>query len=132
MAQVGDGTDFGGRLRRLRETRGVTLRDIAKATNHSLAQLEALERNEISRLPGGIFLRGIVRSYAQQVGADPETMLQEFMATVPAESVAMSSQQVYQSDYEHAISSPWRSVVIGFAAFLIVTLVVALVWYFLG
>ena len=131
MVRVGESADFGARLRRLRETRGITLRHIAEATNHSLAQLEALERNDIGRLPGGIFLRGIVRSYAQQVGADPETTLQEFMATVPAESVAMSSQQVYQSDYEQATASSWRGIAIAVVV-LVAIVVVAAGWYFVG
>src|SRR5690349_12093949 len=130
MRQLEETTDFGGRLRRMRETRGVTLRQIAQATNHSLAQLEALERNDIGRLPGGIFLRGIVRSYAQQIGLDPEATLQEFTATVPAESVAMSSQQVYQSDYEQAVATSWGGVVIGVLALVAVTLTALGVWYF--
>lgn len=72
--------DFGGRLKRLREDRGVTLRAIAERTKVSVSVLEALERNDISRLPGGIFSRGIVRAYAEQVGAEPDAAVREFAA----------------------------------------------------
>ena len=59
---------FGGRLRDARERRGMSLRQIANATKISVAVLEALERNDISKLPGGIFGRAFVRSYAIEVG----------------------------------------------------------------
>jgi len=54
----------------------VSLRQIANATKISIAALEALERNDISRLPGGIFSRAFVRSYAVEVGLDPETTIE--------------------------------------------------------
>ena len=79
--------DFGGKLRAARERRGVSLRQIANATKISVAVLEALERNDISRLPGGIFGRAFVRSYAVEVGLDPETTIQDFIAQFPADSV---------------------------------------------
>jgi len=72
--------DFGKTLREARERRGVTLRQIANATKLSVGQLEALERNDVAKLPGGIFSRGIVRSYATQVGLDPEKTIQDFIA----------------------------------------------------
>src|SRR6185369_9992514 len=58
--------DFGSRMRRLREQRGVSLRDIAERTKISVTTLEALERNDIARMPGGIFSRAIVRAYAHE------------------------------------------------------------------
>jgi cytoskeleton protein RodZ len=73
-------SDFGARLREARERRGVSLRDIATHTKLSVALLEALERNDTSRLPGGIFARAFVRSYAAEVGLDPEETVREFVA----------------------------------------------------
>jgi cytoskeletal protein RodZ len=72
-------TDFGGKLRTAREARGISLRQIAATTKISVPALEALERNDISRLPGGIFSRAIVRSYAVEVGLDPEVTVHEFL-----------------------------------------------------
>src|SRR5881396_4345341 len=79
--------DFGTKMKRARERRGVSLRQIANATKISVAALEALERNDISRLPGGIFSRAFVRSYAIEVGLDPEATIQEFIAQFPHDSV---------------------------------------------
>ena len=75
--------DFGGRMKRLREERGVELREIAETTKISVSVLEALERNDISRLPGGIFSRGFVRAYAAQIGADPDIAVRDFIARFP-------------------------------------------------
>jgi cytoskeletal protein RodZ len=79
--------DFGARLREARERRGLSLRAIADATKISVRALEALERNDISRLPGGIFSRAFVRAYALEVGLDPEQTIAEFITRFPHDSV---------------------------------------------
>jgi cytoskeleton protein RodZ len=73
---------FGTKLKRAREASGVALRDIAISTKISVAALEALERNDYSRLPGGIFSRAFIRGYATAVGLDPESTVQEYLAEV--------------------------------------------------
>jgi cytoskeleton protein RodZ len=83
--------DFGSVLREARERRGLSLRQISVATRISIHALEALESNDISQLPGGIFSRGFVRGYAEQVGLDPEETVREFIARFPVESVTYGS-----------------------------------------
>ena len=78
--------DFGARLREARERRGISLRHISTKTKISLAALEALERDDISRLPGGIFSRAIVRSYALEVGLAPDSTVDEFIERFNQES----------------------------------------------
>jgi cytoskeleton protein RodZ len=92
---------FGSRLRDAREGKGITLRQIANATKISMRALEALERNDISRLPGGIFTRAFVRSYAIEVGLEPEETIREFIAQFPHDSVTAghpTSAQIGDSD----------------------------------
>ena len=72
-------SDLGSRLKQARQQRGVSLRDIATATKISVVALEALERNDYSRLPGGIFSRAFVRAYALAVGVEPEEAVNEFL-----------------------------------------------------
>ena len=64
--------DLGARLKRAREERGLPLSDIANRTKISVTALDALERNDLSRLPGGIFGRAFVRAYATELGLDPD------------------------------------------------------------
>ena len=71
--------DFGARLRDARERRGIPLRQISERTKISIAALEALERSDASRLPGGIFARSFVRSYATEVGLDADSILEDFL-----------------------------------------------------
>ena len=80
--------DFGANLRQARERRGVSLRQIADSTKISMGALEALERNDIARLPGGIFVRAFVRAYSAEVGLDPEQTVREFLAQCSLEGVA--------------------------------------------
>ncbi len=99
MAAIkGSEGDFGSRMRRAREQRGVSLRQIADATKISVSQLEALERNDISRLPGGIFSRAFVRSYAAEVGVDPEQTVRDFLSQFPHDSVTAGSPHVIVDD----------------------------------
>lgn len=71
--------DFGGKLRQARERRGISLRQISASTKIAAAALDALEKNNISKLPGGIFSRAFVRSYAVEVGLDPDETVKEFL-----------------------------------------------------
>jgi cytoskeletal protein RodZ len=128
MVQVEQSADFGIRMRLVRESRGITLRDIATTTNLSVAQLEALERNDIARLPGGIFLRGIIRSYAQQIGLDPESTLLEFISSQPSDSGVIGTPQVYQSDYERSNASRPRGFVSMSVLALVAIVVAGIVW----
>ena len=84
-------------MKRQREERGVPLRRIADTTKISVSALEALERNDISRLPGGIFSRAFVRSYAIEIGLDPEQTVREFLVQFPHDSVTVGSPHVRQS-----------------------------------
>ena len=100
--------DFGSRLREARERRGITLRQIANATKISVGVLDALERNDISRLPGGIFGRAFVRSYAVEVGLDPETTIRDFMTTFPNDSVTAGHPTSERNDDFELLESDCR------------------------
>ena len=92
MTTVDKGSgDFGIRMKRAREERGVSLRQIADVTKLSVRALEALERNDISQLPGGIFSRAFVRSYASEIGLDPEQTVRDFLARFPDDSLSAGS-----------------------------------------
>lgn len=70
---------FGDSLRRERELRQITLREISEATKINHRYLEALERNDFRHLPGGVFNKGFVRAYAQYVGIDPDRMVLSYL-----------------------------------------------------
>jgi transcriptional regulator with XRE-family HTH domain len=80
---------FGERLKRERELREVTVKEIASATRIAPKFLEALENEDWNKLPGGVFGRGFVRSIARYLGLSEENLLSDYdlargEASVPA------------------------------------------------
>lgn len=72
-------TSFGEELKRERELRDISLKEISEATKISIRFLEALEQNNFDILPGGIFNRGFIRSYARFIGIDGEEMVNAYL-----------------------------------------------------
>ncbi len=72
-------SSFGETLKRERESRQISLREISEATKINIRYLDALERNEFRHLPGGVFNKGFVRAFAQFVGVDPEAMVAAYL-----------------------------------------------------
>lgn len=75
--------DFGPQLRVEREWRGITLDELAAMTNVSVDLWEALERNDFSRWPSGVFARAFVRDYARAVGLDADAVVNDFCRYFP-------------------------------------------------
>lgn len=122
---------FGGKLREARERRGISLRQIANATKISIGALEALERNQLSRLPGGIFSRAFVRSYAIEVGLDPDATIQEFIAQFPRDSLTAGHSASEHSEDDEALESH-RRLASAFLRLLAVSLPIAGVVLYYG
>jgi cytoskeletal protein RodZ len=97
MREATEVASFGENLRRAREARNMTLQEIAASTKISTRALQALEDERFELLPGGIFNKGFVRSYARAVGLDEEKAVAEYLAAamVPTPELdmhALSSQ----------------------------------------
>jgi len=69
---------FGEELRREREIRGISLKEIADSTKISKRFLEAIERNDHKTLPAPVFTRGFVREYARYLGLNSEEMVNRY------------------------------------------------------
>jgi cytoskeleton protein RodZ len=71
--------EFGNQLRSERVSRGIEIEEISESTKISSRYLSALEDDQFEQLPGGVFNKGIVRSYARFVGLDEEFWVSRFM-----------------------------------------------------
>ena len=69
---------FGEELRREREIRGISLKEIADATKISKRFLEAIERNDHKTLPAPVFTRGFVREYARYLGLNADDIVNRY------------------------------------------------------
>ncbi len=65
----------GATLRAAREEQGLKVADVAERIKFSVRQVEALEADDLARLPQGTFLRGFIRSYARALHLDESVLL---------------------------------------------------------
>jgi cytoskeletal protein RodZ len=71
------------RLRLHRERRRLTLDQIARLTRVRRELFEALEQNDLSLWPRGLYARAWIRQYSTLVGLDPEETVDEFCRLFP-------------------------------------------------
>jgi cytoskeletal protein RodZ len=83
---------FGNELRIERERRKITLETICSVTKVSVRHLQALEAGNLAELPGGVFRKGIVRSYLTAVGLEEDAWLERFDATLRSSTAAESEE----------------------------------------
>lgn len=74
--------NFGSYLKHERELRGVPLEEIAGTTKIHIRFLKALEENSFDELPGEVFVKGFIRSYANTIGSDVEEILNIYKESV--------------------------------------------------
>ena len=124
---------FGSCLRRAREKRQLSLRDVASATKIPRTTLELIEASSLDDLPADVFVRGFIRSYARVVGTDENEPLHGFeralnarrdaehaRSTAPVVDPAM----VAATSVDDEISTPRRGG-LGLAVFVIILLLIA-------
>jgi len=70
---------LGEKLRQAREERGISLTEVAEQTRISPQYIEAIERDDYKPLPGGIFNKGFVKSFAKYVGVDENEALADYL-----------------------------------------------------
>jgi cytoskeleton protein RodZ len=74
-----ESVSFGNWLRRQRELREISLREIADVTKISIRYLEALEQDRFDVLPAPVFAKGFLREYARYVGLDPDEVVNSYL-----------------------------------------------------
>jgi cytoskeletal protein RodZ len=81
---------LGEKLRQAREERGITLSEVAEQTRISPLYIESIENDDYRSLPGGIFNKGFVKSFAKYVGVDEHEALQDYanLAANPNNQIA--------------------------------------------
>ncbi|HEX9458712.1 MAG TPA: RodZ domain-containing protein [Thermoanaerobaculia bacterium] len=98
--QVSELASFGEELRREREIRGISLKEIADATKISKRFLEAIERNDHKTLPAPVFTRGFVREYARYLGLNAEEMVNRY------NFAAVGDDRIEQSSHLDRLTTP--------------------------
>jgi cytoskeleton protein RodZ len=124
---------FGEKLRRERLKRKISLDDIAAVTKIGTRSLKALEDENFSILPGGIFNKSFVRAYARFLGMNEEAAVADYLAAaneqpVSVETIAAQSAMAKASRLaaEQASQAPNRSGLYRAAGFLVIAVAVAI------
>ncbi|MCA1609259.1 MAG: helix-turn-helix domain-containing protein, partial [Acidobacteria bacterium] len=69
---------LGEKLRQAREDRGISLSEVAEHTRISSLYISSIEKDDYKPLPGGIFNKGFIKSYARYIGIDEQEALQDY------------------------------------------------------
>lgn len=83
---------LGEKLRQAREARGITISEVADQTRISPLYIESIEKDDYSPLPGGIFNKGFVKSFAKYVGVDEQEALQDYQKLVGSQTSSIDEE----------------------------------------
>lgn len=120
--RAGTASSLGAQLRSARETHKVTLRQISEQTRIQMRYLEAIESDDFSQLPGGIFNRSFIKAYARQVGFNEDEALEAYNRTAreqgaPSDEEMPTSYQPRVYTNGDSTRSPWVNLL--FAALIV-------------
>src|SRR5688572_9163059 len=104
---------FVTRLRRHRQKSRISLDDIAAEMRVKRELLEALENNDLTEWPRGLYARALIRTYASAVGLDPLDTVDEFCrlfphgdrrasATIQEIAAIVAAPSEYRDEFTHA------------------------------
>ncbi len=90
---------LGEKLRQAREERGVSISEVAEQTRISALYLECIENDDYRTLPGGIFNKGFVKSFAKVVGIDEQEALQDYTQLIANQGSPVADEpKTYRSE----------------------------------
>src|SRR5207237_2961383 len=75
-------------LETIRRNRGISLAQIAQSTKISVRSLEAIERGDFRKLPGGIYNTSYIRQYARAIDYDESAILSYYHQAMGASESA--------------------------------------------
>ncbi len=116
-------TSFGEYLKRERELREISLREVSDETKVSYRYLEALEEDNRSRLPAEVFIKGFIRSYAGYIGLDPDEAILRYQEHQKTVEISGDVKRISPDDHPSEVGEKEKA---GLGKFLIVLVIGAL------
>src|SRR5947208_13913796 len=80
-------------LATIRQNRGISLEEIARSTKIGVRSLEAIERGEFRKLPGGIYNTSYIRQYAKAIDFDESEILASYYSVMGINPAAEESEE---------------------------------------
>ncbi|MBI4277105.1 MAG: helix-turn-helix domain-containing protein [Armatimonadetes bacterium] len=111
---------MGERLRKARESRGMTLEDVEAVTKVRARFLAAIEEERFDLLPAQVYGRGFIRLYARAVGLDESVLLSSFAHVLPPDRSTVLAKPILEVPIEPAASRSWWRRYVMYAATIVV------------
>jgi len=116
---------IGSDLRRARTRREIELSEVEAATRIRVRFLSAIENEEWDALPGGVYTRGFIRTYASFLGLDGDRIVDDYRREV--EGVSAGGQDMPAPPAAAGVDGKWRRRAgVGWLALAAVVLVAAI------
>jgi cytoskeleton protein RodZ len=134
----GESGSFGAWLRRQREMREISLRDIADRTKISRRYLEAMEADRFDLLPAPLFAKGFLREYARYVGLSPDDVVNHYLsvyhpeqlATDPKEDTRVRTRPKQVDPGQPPVRRNWsQGLILALAGLILLILIAAAAWF---
>jgi cytoskeletal protein RodZ len=125
------GETLGVQLRRAREARNLTLREVSDQTRITRRHLEAIESDDYKQLPGGIFNRSFVKAFARAVGYGEDEAVRAYqkVARESGESFDDAPPTTRQASRIYMDDAPSRSPLLTALLSLVILAVISLAAY---
>ncbi|HVE59544.1 MAG TPA: helix-turn-helix domain-containing protein [Pyrinomonadaceae bacterium] len=123
---------LGEKLRQAREERGISISEVAEQTRISPHYLASIENDDYRTLPGGIFNKGFVKSYAKYVGLDEQEALADYSRLIASQEGTSDDEpktykpEVLTDDRTSGSTLPtiiFAAIILGLMAWGLITLV---------
>lgn len=117
-------------LRKAREARGLSIDDVIQALKFSQRQIEAVETDDLAALPGNVFARGLIRSYARFLKLDPAPLLGLLDARAPVVAPDVRPPENMGNAMPHGV----RQIppLLAVSILLLVAIATMVGWHFVG
>lgn len=134
MESANNNSSTGAALRAARLERGISLEQVEAETNIRLRYLAAVEDGSWDKLPGEVFIRGIIRTYGNYLGLDGQELVRQYRQETAGEAPEAGIREVEKVQVQlqlkdkrdigsgtGKIELPWRQIAAGIAllAFLV-------------
>jgi cytoskeleton protein RodZ len=120
---------LGQDLKKERELRGISLKEISDSTKISLRFLRALEEDQLDLLPGRFFIKGILRSYADYLGLDESSVLNKFYEEEQYRQQQESGDKQDYTDSAPEIPKSFKNKVFFGITFLVIVAVLSSLYF---
>ena len=119
---------IGKYLKRVRETCGYSLEDVAGITRINLRYLEAIEEDDFAKIPGETFSHGFIRSFARCIGISDEEISRKIRETLKTEPQAVNTQDQDDMAERSVVRKPGKARIIlpAAAAVILAALLIVL------